>query len=422
MNGFNPQDLARGIDTVWVLLCAALVFFMEGGFAFLEAGFIRAKNSMNIVMKVFTDCTVGMLSYWAIGFGIMYGLNRAGLFGTSGFFLEGDLSHIQLRIPIYAYWLFQAAFAVAMASIVSGAVAERMKFAPYMIYTALATAVIYPVAGHWVWGVGGWLGNMGMLDFAGSAVVHAAGGWSALAAALVLGPRVGKYNKDGSINFLPPHNLHLAFLGTFILWFGWFGFNAGSSLSGLDMNIARIAVTTNLAAAAGGTMAALFTMFRYGKADPSMTMNGALAGLVAITAGCAYVSPASAVIIGGVAGVLVVLAVFFFDRVKADDPVGAIAVHGVNGTWGIIALGLFAEKGGLFHGGGIALLGVQALGVGAVSVWAFTATYLVFTILKKTVGIRVSLDEEMEGLDITEHGLSAYSGISSAGMADADGL
>lgn len=421
MNGVNPQDLAAGIDTVWVLLCAAMVFFMEGGFAFLEAGFIRAKNSMNIVMKVFTDCTVGLLSYWAVGFGIMYGLNQAGLVGGTGFFLEGDLSHIKLRIPIYAYWLFQAAFAVAMASIVSGAVAERMKFAPYIIYTALATAVIYPVAGHWVWGVGGWLGKLGMLDFAGSAVVHAAGGWSALAAALVLGPRLGKYNPDGSVNFLPPHNLHLAFLGTFILWFGWFGFNPGSSLSGLDMNIARIAVTTNLAAAAGGTMAALFTMFRYGKADPSMTMNGALAGLVAITAGTAYVSPAAAVFIGGVAGVLVVLAVFFFDRLQADDPVGAIAVHGVNGTWGIIALGLFAEKGGLFYGGGTSLLAVQLLGVAAVSLWAFAATYLVFTILKKTVGIRVTADEEMEGLDITEHGLSAYSGISSAGMADVDG-
>lgn len=421
MNGVSPQDLAAGIDTVWVLLCAALVFFMEGGFAFLEAGFIRAKNSMNIVMKVFTDCTVGLLSYWAVGFGIMYGLNQAGLVGGSGFFLGGDLSHIQLRIPIYAYWLFQAAFAVAMASIVSGAVAERMKFAPYIIYTALATAVIYPVAGHWVWGVGGWLGKLGMLDFAGSAVVHAAGGWSALAAALVLGPRIGKYNPDGSINFLPPHNLHLAFLGTFILWFGWFGFNPGSSLSGLDMNIARIAVTTNLAAAAGGMMAALFTMFRYGKADPSMTMNGALAGLVAITAGTAYVSPSAAVFIGGVAGVLVVLAVFFFDRLKADDPVGAIAVHGVNGTWGIIALGLFAEKGGLFYGGGTGLLAVQLLGVGAVSIWAFAMTYLVFTILKKTVGIRVTVDEEMEGLDITEHGLSAYSGISSAGMTDVDG-
>jgi Amt family ammonium transporter len=302
---------------------------------------------------------------------------------------------------------------MAMASIVSGAVAERMKFKPYILYTILAASIIYPVAGHWVWGVGGWLGKLGMLDFAGSSAVHAVGGWSALAAVLVLGPRTGKYAEDGSINFLPPHNLHLAFLGTFVLWFGWFGFNAGSTLSGLDLNIARIAVTTNLAAAAGGAAATLYTMFRYGKPDPSMMMNGALAGLVAITAGTAFVSPKSAVIIGGIAGVLVVLAVAFFDKIKADDPVGAIAVHGVNGTWGILAVGLFAEKGGLFFGGGIKLLLVQALGVAAVSVWAFTITYVIFSILKKTSGIRVTKMEEIIGLDITEHDITAYSGMSS---------
>ncbi|MCG9966709.1 ammonium transporter [Pelotomaculum terephthalicicum JT] len=420
MAEINIQDLASGVDTIWVLLCAALVFFMEGGFAFLEAGFIRAKNSMNIVMKVFTDSTIGMLSYWAIGFGIMYGLDRAGVFGSSGFLIGGDLSHIQLRIPIYAYWLFQAAFAMAMASIVSGAVAERMKYGPYIIYTAVATALIYPIAGHWVWGVNGWLGKLGMLDFAGSAVVHAVGGWSALAAVLVLGPRTGKYNKDGTLNVLPAHNLHLAFLGTFILWFGWFGFNPGSSLSGLDMNIARIALTTNLAAAAGGTAGILFTMFKYGKADPSMAMNGALAGLAAITAGTAYVQPASAVIIGGVAGVLVVLAVSFFDKIKADDPVGAIAVHGAGGTWGVLAVGLFAQQGGLFYGGGAEFLGVQALGVLSVSVWAFTATYLVFTLLKKTVGVRVSAQEEFEGLDLNEHGITAYTGLMTNPLYDVE--
>lgn len=411
MTAITVQNLASAVNTIWVLLCAALVFIMEGGFAFLEAGFIRSKNSINIVMKVFTDCTVGMLSYWMLGFAIMYGADQAGLFGSSGFFISGDLSHIKLNIPIYAYWIFQAAFAMAMASIVSGAVAERMKFGPYIIYTALAAGLIYPVAGHWVWAAGGWLAKMGMLDFAGSSAVHAVGGWSALAAVLVLGPRTGKFNKDGSVNFLPPHNLHLAFLGTFILWFGWFGFNAGSSLSGLDMNIGRIVVTTNLAAAAGGTVAALFTMFRYGKADPSMMMNGSLAGLVGITAGTAFVSPGSAVIIGSVAGVLVVLAVNFFDRRLVDDPVGAIAVHGVNGVWGILAVGLFAEKGGLFFGGGIHLLAVQLLGVTVISLWAFSMTYAIFTILKKTVGIRASLEEEMDGLDISEHGISAYSGI-----------
>jgi Amt family ammonium transporter len=414
MTVITVHSLASAIDTIWVLLCAALVFIMEGGFAFLEAGFIRSKNSINIVMKVFTDCTVGMLSYWVMGFAIMYGADQAGLFGSSGFFIGGNLSHLKLNIPIYAYWIFQAAFAMAMASIVSGAVAERMKFGPYIIYTALAAGLIYPVAGHWVWAVGGWLGKMGMLDFAGSSVVHAVGGWSALAAVLVLGPRTGKFKEDGSVNFLPPHNLHLAFLGTFILWFGWFGFNAGSSLSGLDINIGRIVVTTNLAAAAGGTVAALFTMFRYGKADPSMTMNGSLAGLVAITAGTAFVNPACAVLIGAVAGVLVVLAVNFFDRVLVDDPVGAIAVHGVNGVWGILAVGLFAEKGGLFYGGGVHLLTIQLLGVLVVSLWAFVTTYTIFTILKKTMGIRVSIEEEMDGLDISEHGISAYSGILNA--------
>ncbi len=416
--GFN--DLASGIDTVWVLLCAALVFLMEGGFAFLEAGFIRAKNSMNIVMKVFTDSTVGMLSYWAIGFGIMYGFDRGGLFGTTGFFIEGNLEHIQLRVPIYAYWLFQAAFAMAMASIVSGAVAERMKFRPYIIYTALAAGVIYPIAGHWVWGAGGWLYKMGMLDFAGSAVVHAVGGWSALAAVFVLGPRTGKYNEDGTMNVLPAHNMHLAFLGTFILWFGWFGFNPGSSLSGLDMNIARIAVNTNLAAAAGGTAGILFTMFKYGKADPSMAMNGALAGLAAITAGCAYVHPISAVFIGGMAGIFCVLAVGAFDRIKADDPVGAIAVHGVNGTWGVIAVGIFAQKGGLLYGGGASLLAVQAIGVLSVSLLAFVSTYVVFSVLKKTIGIRVSAAEEFEGMDLTDHGMPAYTGLVATPLYDVE--
>lgn len=306
------------------------------------------------------------------------------------------LGHIQLRIPIYAYWIFQAGFALAMVSIVSGAVAERMKFGPYMIYIVFATGLIYPIAGHWVWGVDGWLYKLGMLDFAGSAVVHAVGGWAALAAVLVLGPRIGKYNEDGTVNVLPAHSMHLAFLGTFMLWFGWFGFNPGSSLAGLDMNIARVAVTTNLAAAAGGAAGTIFTWLKFGKADPSMAINGALAGLVAITAGCAFVSPAAAVIIGLVASVLVVLAVGFFDRIKADDPVGAIAVHGVNGIWGIIALGLFAQKGGLFYGGGASFLAVQTLGVISVSILAFVCTFLVFTVLKKTVGIRVSAQEEFE--------------------------
>ncbi|MBP2650191.1 MAG: nrgA 3 [Firmicutes bacterium] len=405
------SSLATGLDTVWVLLCAALVFLMEAGFAALEAGFIRSKNALNIIMKVIMDCTVGMLGYFAFGFAIMYGIDQAGIIGSSGFFLKGDMSHLGLHIPVTAYWLFQGAFAIAMATIVSGAVAERMKFAPYIVFSLAATVLIYPIAGHWVWSSGGWLNKIGMLDFAGSAVVHSLGGWASLAAVLVLGPRTGKFAKDGSVNVLPGHNLPLAALGAFILWFGWFGFNPGSTLSGLDMNIAKIAVNTNLAAAAGGTVAALYTMMKYGKADPSMAINGALGGLVAITASCAYVEPISAVIIGGICGILIVLAVAFFDTIKADDPVGAIAVHGVCGTFGTIAVGLFAEQGGLFYGGGFVLLGVQFLGVVCVSLWGFAATFTLFKILKATVGIRVSVEDEIEGLDIVEHGFTAYNDL-----------
>lgn len=405
------NSLGAGLDTVWVLLCAALVFLMEGGFAALEAGFIRSKNSLNIIMKVLMDCTVGMLGFFAVGFALMYGLDKAGFVGTSGFFLQGDFEHLGLKIPIYAFWLFQAAFAIAMATIVSGAVAERMKFAPYIVFSFLATVVIYPVVGHWVWNSGGWLNKLGMLDFAGSAVVHSLGGWASLAAVLVLGPRTGKFDKDGSVNVIPGHNLPLAALGAFLLWFGWFGFNPGSTLSGLDLNIAKIAVNTNLAAAAGGTAAALFTLFKWGKVDASMAINGALGGLVAITAGCAYVEPVSALAIGMIAGLLIVFAVPLFDRLRADDPVGAIAVHGVCGTFGTLAVGIFAEKGGLLYGGGTALLAVQALGVFAVSCWGFASTFALFSILKATVGIRVTVEEEAEGLDISEHGMTAYNGL-----------
>ncbi|WP_378954911.1 ammonium transporter [Pelosinus sp. sgz500959] len=404
----TTNSLAIGLDTVWVLLCAALVFFMEAGFAALEAGFVHSRNSLNIIMKVLMDCTIGMIGYFLCGFALMYGADKIGLFGSSGFFLEGDFTHLGLKIPIYAFWLFQAAFAIAMATIVSGAVAERMKFSPYLVFSLLATVVIYPLAGHWVWTTDGWLNKMGMLDFAGSAVVHSLGGWAALAAVIVLGPRAGKFNKNGSMNVLPGHNLPLAALGAFILWFGWFGFNPGSTLSGIDLNIARIAINTNLAAAAGGTAATLFTLFRYGKADPSMGINGTLGGLVAITAGCAYVTPISSLLIGTIAGILIVIAVPFFDMLKADDPVGAIAVHGVCGSFGTIAVGIFAEKGGLLYGGGLDLLMIQTLGVLTISLWGFSTTYALFTLLKKTVGIRVTVDEELEGLDLAEHGMASY--------------
>lgn len=381
---------------------------MEPGFAAFEAGLIHSRNSLNIMMKVLMDCTVGLIGFFLFGFALMYGADKFGMIGTSGFFLQGDFSHLGLKIPIYAFWLFQAAFAIAMATIISGAVAERMKFSPYLVFSLIATVFIYPLAGHWVWSPDGWLNKIGMLDFAGSAVVHSLGGWGALAAALVLGPRSGKYNRDGSMNVMPGHNLPLAALGAFILWFGWFGFNPGSTLSGLDLNIARIAINTNLAAAAGGTAAALFTLFRYGKADPSMGINGSLGGLVAITAGCAYVEPISSLIIGAIAGMLIVIAVPFFDRMKADDPVGAIAVHGVCGTFGTLAVGIFAEKGGFLYGGGFHLLSVQALGVLAISLWGFATTYALFYAMKKTVGIRVTVDEETEGLDLAEHGMAAY--------------
>jgi Amt family ammonium transporter len=405
------HSLATGLDTVWVLLCAALVFLMEGGFAALEAGFVRSKNALNIIMKVFMDCTVGILGYFAVGFAVMYGIDKAGLIGWSGFFLAGDMEYLGLKIPVYAYWLFQAAFAIAMATIVSGAVAERMKFMPYLVFSLVATTLIYPVAGHWVWAGGGWLNKLGMMDFAGSAVVHALGGWASLAAVMVLGPRTGKFGKDGVVHVMPGHNLPLAALGAFLLWFGWFGFNPGSTLSGLDLNIARIAVNTNLSAAAGGTIAAIYTAMKWGKADPSMAINGALGGLVAITAGCAFVEPVSAIVIGAFAGMLVVFAVPFFDSIRADDPVGAIAVHGVCGTFGTIAVGIFAEKGGLLYGGGLGLLGIQTLGVVTVSLWGFVATYGLFAFLKAAIGIRVTVEEELEGLDMSEHGITAYSDL-----------
>lgn len=405
------HSLASGIDTVWVLLCAALVFLMEGGFAALEAGFIRSKNSLNVVMKVLTDCTAGMLGYFLIGFGLMYGLDVGHFVGWSNFFVSGSVEHLNLNIPVEAFWLFQAGFAMAMATIISGAVAGRMKFAPYIVFSVLASILIYPISGHWVWSSEGWLNRLGMIDFAGSAAVHALGGWGSLAAVLVLGPRFGKYNADGSDNVIPGHNLPLAALGAFLLWFGWFGFNPGSTLSGLDSNIAVIAMNTNLAAAAGGMTATLFTMIRYGKADPSMAINGALGGLVAITAGCAAVNSISALVIGVIAGVLIVLAVPFFDRFKADDPVGAISVHGVCGTFGTIAVGLFSTDKGLFFGHGADLLWIQLLGIVTVSLWGFAMTYGVFWLLKQTVGIRVSKEDEQEGLDYSEHGMSAYNDL-----------
>lgn len=414
----DVNTLSQGLDTIWVVLTAAMILLMEGGFALLEAGFVRQKNAVSIIMKVFVDIAFGALIFYFIGFGLMYGKDAGGFIGTSGFLLNGDLSHIVVNISHETYWLFQCAFVIAVISIVSGAVAERIHFRAYILYAVAMTGLIYPIAGHWVWGVGGWIGKLGMIDFAGSAVIHALGGFAALAAAIFIGPRIGKFTADGKSNIVPPSNLPLASVGAFILWFGWFGFNSGSTLSATNGSIGHIAVTTMLSAAAGGAMCILFTMFRYKKADPPMVINGSLAGLVGITAGCAFVSDAAAITIGIVCGIMMVLVTEFMESKGIDDPVGAFAVHGVSGSLGTLAVGLFAmpelTKGvgqgysGLFYGGGWHLLGVQALGLVVVSVWGFTLTWGALVLIKRIMPVRVSRDEELVGLDVGIHGVPAY--------------
>ena len=407
---------AVAIDTVWILLAAFLVFFMQAGFAMVETGFTRAKNACNIMMKNLMDFSVGSIAYWAVGFGVMFGASAFGLFGTDGFLLSTANTSTGEGQWQFAFWMFQVVFAATAATIVSGAMAERTKFPAYLVYSLFICALIYPVVGHWIWG-GGWLSSKGMIDFAGSTVVHCVGGWAALAGAMLLGPRLGKYNKDGSSNAIPGHNIPLAGLGVFILWFGWFGFNAGSTTAGTDLSIAVIAVTTTLAASAGAICAMYTAWIRFGKPDTSMALNGALAGLVAITAGCANVSPLSAIIIGALGGILVVLSVEFIDKVlHVDDPVGAISVHGVCGAWGTLAVGLFAQEAyggtnGFFFGGGMKQLIIQAVGVGSVFVWVFGSALILFGIVKVTMGLRVSRDEELKGLDIGEHGMESYSGF-----------
>ncbi|MBC8234506.1 ammonium transporter, partial [bacterium] len=385
-------------------------FWMQAGFGMVEAGFTRAKNAANILMKNLMDFSVASIAYWAVGFAIMFGVSASGIIGTSGFFLVGNFEHLSLRIPKLAYWIFQVVFAGAAATIVAGAMAERTRFTSYLIYSFIISAIIYPIIGHWIWG-GGWLGKLGFSDFAGSTVVHSVGGWAALMGTVILGPRIGKFNKDGSANAIPGHNIPLAALGVFILWLGWFGFNPGSTLSATGSNtalIAKIAVNTNLSAAAGSIVAMLLVWAMYGKPDASMTMNGALAGLVAITAPCDSVAPVSAVIIGIIAGILVVLGVAFLDKIRVDDPVGAVPVHGMNGVWGTLAVGLFHSERGLFTGGGISQLGIQALGVISIFAFVVVAMGIVFFLIKKTIGLRVSPDEEGEGLDVAEHSMESY--------------
>jgi Amt family ammonium transporter len=391
-------------DYVWTLVAAALVFFMQAGFAMVEAGFTRAKNAINIMMKNLMDFSMGSLAYWAIGFGLMFGASKAGLFGTSGFFLS-DFK-VGADPWVLAFWMFQVVFAATAATIVSGAMAERTKFSGYLIYSICISAIIYPIFGSWAWGGlfkgGGWLEKLGFIDFAGSTVVHSVGGWAALAGAIVLGPRLGKYGKDGSVRPILGHNLPLAALGVFILWLGWFGFNPGSTTAA-NKDIAMIFVNTNLAAAAGAVLAMFTSWIKFGKPEVSMSLNGALAGLVAITSPCATVSPLSAVIIGALAGIIVVFSVLFFDRIRVDDPVGAISVHGVNGAWGTFAAGIF-NMGGT----SAKIIGVQLLGIVVCFIWTFGTAYLMFKLIDKAIGLRVSPEEEAEGLDFGEHGGTAY--------------
>ncbi|AIY86092.1 MULTISPECIES: ammonium transporter [unclassified Thermotoga] len=401
-------DVGWSLDMVWILISAALVFFMQAGFAMVESGFTRAKNTVNVLMKNLMDFAIGSVVFFIFGYWIMFGKHP----------LTFDPSTKE-GLWDFAMWMFQMAFAGTAATIVSGAMAERTKFPAYLAYTGFITGIIYSVVGRWIWG-GGWLAQKGFIDFAGSTVVHSVGGWAAMIGASLLGPRFGKYDSQGNPKPIPGHNIPLAALGTFILWFGWFGFNGGSTLAGTNGAIGMIILNTNLAAATGALAAMVTVWAKYGKPDASMTMNGALAGLVAITAPCAVVSPVSSLIIGAIGGVLVVFAVEFFDKVlKIDDPVGAISVHGVNGAWGTLAVGLFAESkyalasgmgdvNGLFFGGGVHQLGVQFLGVISVFAWTVVTSFLVFWFIKKTIGLRVDRDIELKGLDIEEHGMEGY--------------
>ncbi len=405
------EEVQLNINVVWTCVAAFLVFFMQAGFAMVEAGFTRAKNAVNIIMKNLMDFSVGTIAFFLIGFGLMFGKSN-GLFGMTLFGVSGVEPGSDWN---WTFLIFQTVFAATAATIVSGAMAERTKFVGYLAYSFFITLFIYPIFGSWAWGGlldgGGWLENSGFLDFAGSTVVHSIGGWLALAGAIMLGPRLGKYGPDGKPKAILGHNIPLAALGVFILWFGWFGFNPGSTTTG-DGSIGYIAVTTNLAAAAGAIVAMIVSWIIMKKPDASMALNGTLAGLVSITAPCDGVSPIGAIMIGAVGGSLVVLSVLFIDnKLKIDDPVGAVSVHGVCGLWGTLSVGLFNMDSGLFYGGGLKQLGVQALGAGAAFLWAFGLGLALFYGIKKTIGLRVTTEEELKGLDIGEHGMEAYSGF-----------
>ena len=429
------MDVTMIIDTFWVLLAAILVFFMNLGFAAVEAGFARAKNTVNILSKNFIVFAVSSLGFLLLGWGLMFGGDNP-FVGTSHLFIlgVGDLSFydstLTSNVPFWGKFFFQLVFCGTAATIVSGAVAERIKYVAFIIFSFALTLIIYPIVGHWVWG-GGWLSDMGFMDFAGDAVVHSLGGWGALSGALILGPRIGKYGKDGKAKAIPGHSMSLAVIGLFVLWLGWFGFNPGSTMSFQNpADVVSILMTTNTAAIAAVLTSTITSWIYLGKPDLGMTINGCLAGLVGITGSCAYVSVLSSLIIGAIAGVLVVFLVVFFDKIKIDDPVGATSVHLGCGTFGTLCVGLFAQEGvtslstrnGLFFGGGFGLLGTQIVGILAIGIFGFVTTALVWLALKKTIGIRVSTEEEIAGLDIGEHGNMAYPDFAPISAAPLSGL
>ena len=432
--GPTVEEVKGALDVVWVIVAAVLVFFMQAGFALVEAGLTRGKNVANIMMKNLMDFSVGTLAFFAVGFAIMFGAAGNGLFGGEGFFLDKGATVESFGLPVPVFFLFQLVFAATAATIVSGAMAERTKFKSYVIYSAVITAIIYPTVGRWTFG-GGWLADLGFIDFAGSTVVHLTGGVAAFAGAAIIGPRLGRYGADGKPRAIPGHSIPFAVLGTLILWVGWFGFNPGSTVAAVP-EIGDIAVTTVLAGAMGAVMTMVVTWLTAKKPDVGMTCNGALAGLVGITAGCASVEPWAAVVIGAITGAVVVPAVAFFDRIKVDDPVGAISVHGVCGAIGTLCVGVFGSPtaflpvDGLLATGSATQLGYQAIGVGAVLAFVGVSAGVLFTAIKVTVGLRVDAEEEMQGLDVVEHGAPGYGhdisfpigATAAAGVAHAPGL
>jgi Amt family ammonium transporter len=420
--GPTNADLKVMADTLWVLIAGFLVFWMNAGFGCLEAGLCRAKNATNILGKNFVVFALSSLAFWIVGFGIMFG-DGSPFMGTSGWLLRGADNSPAMGdayqgifgslnwtgVPLLAKFFFQLVFAGTAATIVSGCVAERIHYKSFMLFTLVLVAVSYPITGHWIWG-GGWLGSMGFRDFAGSTVVHSVGGWAGLAGILLLGPRLGKYKADGRVQPVQGHSMGLVFIGGLILWLGWFGFNPGSTMAADPAAMSMIVITTNMACVAAILSATLLSWLWLGKPDFTMTVNGALAGLVAITAPCAFVSVESSVIIGLIAGIIVVPAVIMFDKLKIDDPVGALSVHLVNGIWGTLSIGLFATDGGLFNGGGFGSLTTQIIGVAAVAAFTLTLSFVAWFVIKMVLGLRVTEAEEREGLDMTEMGMPAYGG------------